>query len=286
MLDVISMRSYTSTMKDYDHLFAAENESLQAVQKCFGDSRDTPPRLQSVLDAWSDLPPHVQETISLLAELKSQQRSNAIGSVVQGKRRPNCPQQMHSGRREILRALRHVPEKYGLVMDDEGWVTVDGIIKLVECHFENLSDMKISDLLVPLGDRIEVIGDRIRATYGHSTQNFRPVEFAIPEIPLYHGTRCSNWSMIELFGLQPMSRRFVQLTSDYDYAHEIASSSGRAPLVLQVQTIAALEDDVRFFNTGTHVWLATHVPSVCLQLWGEPTTADMLGLFDKDSSDE
>jgi RNA:NAD 2'-phosphotransferase (TPT1/KptA family) len=73
--------------------------------------------------------------------------------------------------------------------------------------------------------------------------------------------------MIECFGLLPSKRRFVQLTTDFDYANEIANSKSRSPIVLQVATAAALESNVSFYPTATHVWLSTSIPATCLQVW-------------------
>lgn len=250
------------------------------------NSLDIPPRLQSVLEAWSDLPPHVQETISLLADLKSRRRSMEVRSDFRDRQRSNIEPELQRTRREILRGLRHVPEQFDLCMDCEGWVGLAGLIKSVERTITNIRDIGIVKLLAPLGDRVEVSGDRARATYGHSAKEFNPACPSIPEIPLFHGTGSRSWPLIELFGLQPMGRRFVQLTCDFEYAHEIASANCDKPIVLQVRTISASEEGVQFFETGTHVWMATHIPSVCLQIWGDSNTADTLGLFDKESNDE
>ena len=79
--------------------------------------------------------------------------------------------------------------------------------------------------------------------------------------------------MIECFGLSPAKRRFVQLTTDFDYASQIANSHSRSPIVLQVSTTEAIANGVRFYSTDTHVWLATAVPATCLQVWLDDTFA-------------
>jgi len=64
-----------------------------------------------------------------------------------------------------------------------------------------------------------------------------------------------------------MKRQFVQLTTDFDYAREVASKLPGNPVVLQISTYSAEQLKVRFFSTGTHVWLATPIPTSCLQVW-------------------
>jgi RNA:NAD 2'-phosphotransferase (TPT1/KptA family) len=90
---------------------------------------------------------------------------------------------------------------------------------------------------------------------------------SLPDAYLFHGTAASNLDFIDCFGLQPNGRRYVQLTSDFEYAMEIASRNAGEAVVLQIRTAAALESGVHFFATRTHVWLATAIPSDCLQTW-------------------
>jgi len=122
-----------------------------------------------------------------------------------------------------------------------------------------------------LNDRVQIKDHRVRATYGHSTKQFAPSTSAIPDQPLFHGTSANNWAMIECFGLSPFKRRFVQLTTDFDYASQIAKSHGRSPMVLQVATVQAIESDVKFYPTDTHVWQASTIPPICLQIWMDDT---------------
>lgn len=251
-----------------------------------GDALKIPPRLVAVLNAWSDLPPHIQETISLLAALESQQQNTYVGSGAPIGQRSSIGQQLQNARREMLRVLRHAPEQFGWRMDSEGWVSVEEVLTLVNRYITNARDIGIANLIAPLGDRVKVFEDRLRATYGHSAQSFCPATSSIPDVPLFHGTRSGNWSLIELFGLRTMSRRFVQLTSDFEYAYEVASSNGYEPLVLEVGIKAASEQGVRFFASGTHVWHATHVPAACLHIWTESKAADVRGIFEGESSDE
>lgn len=245
------------------------------------------PRLVSILNRWNELPPHIHETMTLLSELGSPRTYDS--------KKPSCETpasalcivgRLCSLRREVIRALRHSPECHDLVMDSEGWVPVEGVVAFSQEILSNVTDANIAEVIGPLGDRIELDGNRIRATYGHSTSCFAPQSPCVPDVPLFHGTLHDNWPMIELVGLQPMKRRFVQLTTDYEYASEHLSNKCNDPLILQVVNKAAMDAGVLFFDTGTHVWLASHIPSACLQLWGEPTITTKLGLFDKDACDE
>jgi putative RNA 2'-phosphotransferase len=157
-------------------------------------------------------------------------------------------------------------------MDFDGWVQESEFRNVVAQLLEDndsLQRMPMDEILsnLELIDRVQTKSGFVRAGYGHSTDRFAPPTSAIPDQPLYHGTSARNWSMIECFGLSPVKRRFVQLTTDFDYASQIANSYGRSPILLQVATAHAIECDVKFYPSGTHVWQATTIPSICLQVW-------------------
>lgn len=76
-----------------------------------------------------------------------------------------------------------------------------------------------------------------------------------------------NLPSISCFGLQSMRRRFIQLTTDFDYANAIAEQHGGSPVVFQVSLNSAIEAGVRFYWTPSHVWLSTPIPYDCLAIW-------------------
>jgi putative RNA 2'-phosphotransferase len=237
--------------------------------------------INRIVDAWPNLPPHIRETILTLVdsipsrqfhfrheEQPSVQSTSSNDFHMEGASKDFL-------RRSLLKALRHCPEQYNLNMDSDGWVNTVELGQL----FRHLTGTNVPDfdqllqvfLELDLIDRIQTKSGFVRAAYGHSTYRFAPSNTAIPDQPLFHGTSASNWSMIECFGLSPVKRRFVQLTTDFDYVSQIANLHGRSPIVLQVATAHAIECDVKFYPTGTHVWQATAVPAICLQIWLDNT---------------
>ena len=197
-----------------------------------------------------------------------------------GRRKTKCPtrrraidanEQCKPLGRKILRVLRHVPEEVFLKMEPDGWVHVEHLGDVINqwcCCSTRWTTSSLQPLMQELGiaDRVQFDRHWVRAKYGHSTQWYQPTTYADPAEPLFHGTSAINWQMIECFGLLPMGRRFVQLTTDFDYANSVASTSN-APVVLQVLRAQALADGARFVNTGSHVWLAERIPASRLQVW-------------------
>ena len=236
-----------------------------------------------IVDAWPHLPPHIRESILTLVDSVPchLSPSNEVNhpSVLSAAR--NCPDLDGAFKdtitRTLLKALRHCPELYGLKMDSDGWVSTDELghflRQLAGTNAPNAKQLQQLFRDIDLADRIQTKPGFVRAAYGHSTDKFAPSISAVPDKPLYHGTSASNWAMIKCFGLSPVKRRYVQLTTDFEYASQIANSHGRSPIVLQVATAHAIECGVKFYPTQTHVWQATAIPAICLQIWLENTDA-------------
>ncbi|MCA9130402.1 MAG: RNA 2'-phosphotransferase [Planctomycetales bacterium] len=164
-----------------------------------------------------------------------------------------------------LRVLRHSPRDFGPNMDQDGWVPVSQLVAVLANYGIDPISIPIAKFMRPLEQRVQLRAVMVRASYGHSCPEYQPGPPSIPDQPLFHGTTSECWPMIELFGLQPVRRRFVQLTTDVHYTTQIAHALESTPIVLQISTATAIEENAEFFATDTHVWLASHVPSVFLQ---------------------
>jgi putative RNA 2'-phosphotransferase len=261
------------------------NDPYDSSQNCQQDALNASRRhpltmtnLDRVVQSWPLLPPHIQEAILALVDathpdLKgwvSKPVPSVHGTTTHGSKNSQSNRATISS--TILKVLRHTPELFSLEMDFDGWVRESEFRNFIAQLLKNndsLQGMPIVEILrnLELSDRVQTRLGFVRAAYGHSTHRFAPTTSAIPDQPLYHGTSAHNWPIIECFGLSAINRRFVQLTTDFDYASQIARSHGRSPIVLQVAMSQAIESAVRFYPTGAHVWQATTIPSICLQVW-------------------
>ena len=222
---------------------------------------------------WNHLPPHVQETITLLVDQCAILPDNSCKDVIHnnGLLTRSRRTRLSSLSRWLLKILRHSPEAANVTMDRSGWIP---LIQITSSLPERLNGYSVlpHDYLAELientlGQRVQFNGENIRATYGHTTEQFDPVEALVPDAPLFHGTAWERWPLIQYTGLIPAGRRFVQLTTDFEYANRIARSRSSNPLVLQVRSLSALDAGVKFYNFGVHVWQCTTIPNYCLQQW-------------------
>ncbi|MDT9681853.1 RNA 2'-phosphotransferase [Streptomyces sp. TRM76323] len=160
----------------------------------------------------------------------------------------------------LSRHLRHQPERIGLVLDPQGWVAVDDLLRAMARHGMPLSRAELEHV-VAVNDkrRFALDGDRIRASQGHTVDVDLGLPPATPPAYLYHGTVGARLEAIRAEGLRPMSRHHVHLSPDRETAARVGSRRGR-PVVLTVDAGAMHGDGHVFHVSANGVWLTDGVP--------------------------
>ena len=168
--------------------------------------------------------------------------------------------------------LRHQPERFGLVLDEEGWASLSEVMEILR-GLPNFRWATRADVLEIVekgsGDgkrRFEVEGDRIRARYGHSVA--RPIRYTpcSPPARLYHGTSPEALPSIRREGLKPMGRQYVHLSLDPETAARVGSRHTAHPVVLTVRAAEAHAAGIEFYRAEESVYLARRVPPDFLEL--------------------
>ncbi len=166
--------------------------------------------------------------------------------------------------KQISHALRHAPWEYELELDDEGWVDLSQLLEALNSG-ASLPTVTRSNIeqMVKLADkkRHEIVGERIRALYGHSVPGKLKRQRGTPPEILYHGTNVESIGSIRERGLLPMSRQYVHLSTDKETAHLVGSRKGGRVAILSVRAHNAAADDVVFYEGNSQVWLADEVPA-------------------------
>ncbi len=167
--------------------------------------------------------------------------------------------------RAMSHALRHEPWLYELELDEEGWVSVDALVAALRCsasEWSELSRVDIDDVVVNSDKaRHEIVGNRIRALYGHSIPGRLRRQPAIPPPVLFHGTSPSSADAIRHDGLKPMGRQYVHLSVDKDAAEQVGRRKSAYPILLKVDAAAAHADGGVFYVGNDKVWLVEFVPA-------------------------
>ena len=165
--------------------------------------------------------------------------------------------------RTISHALRHAPEAHGLVLDETDSVALGDLVLALRKsakEFAELDELDIVELTFEAQKvRHEIQSGRIRALYGHSVEQRRPMIAADAPDMLFHGTAPAALEALLEHGLQPMGRQFVHLSPDTEIAVTVGSRKTAKPIILEVQARLAEKDGEKFFQMTDKIWLAEKV---------------------------
>lgn len=167
--------------------------------------------------------------------------------------------------KEITYALRHAPWEYELEMDDKGFVDIEQLLSAINEGNKYSKVIDKSDILrvmeVSNKKRLEIVGERIRAMYGHSFPMQINYEEGTPPTVLYHGTAKRFLDSIKKEGLKPMSRQYVHLSEDTETAKMVGKRRDSDPVILCIDTVKAMKAGVKFYRANDKVWLCKQLPS-------------------------
>lgn len=160
--------------------------------------------------------------------------------------------------------LRHNPGKYGLKLDEYGFVDLQEFLNAMNHmhHFQpKLTEMKIREIMHHSDkERFEIKNGRICALYGHSIPGIIKRKQAIPPDILYHGTAHRFLPSIMKEGLLPMGRQYVHLSTDVAMAESVGKRRDHHPVILKINAKQAAKDGLKFYVGNDEVWLCDHVP--------------------------
>lgn len=166
--------------------------------------------------------------------------------------------------RTMAGVLRHFPERYGLEIDNHGWVDLRDFITAVQIRnkrFRFLRPHHVVGLVEtdPKG-RYQFLDGKIRATYGHSLD----VDLDLPteNIPdlLFYPTTEEELHILMDAGLRPADRKRVHLSATYESALEAGRVRNQAPIILEVDAKKARDAGVVIQKAGKTVYTSKEVP--------------------------
>lgn len=175
--------------------------------------------------------------------------------------------------------LRHQPQRFGLTLDEEGWGSLPEVMEILR-GLPNFRWATRTDVLELVekgsGDgkrRFEVVGERIRARYGHTVAvaepqaGLKPAPMPLP--CLYHGTSRRALKHIRQEGLRPMRRQFVHLSADPETAAQVGARHAPHPVVITVCAAEAAAAGILFYQADESVYLAKAIPPEFLEFPSE-----------------
>ena len=157
--------------------------------------------------------------------------------------------------------LRHRPDKIGIVLDESGWTSVDGLLEAMRQNGHKVSQ-EMLNLVVATNDKQRFAfsddGTMIRASQGHSVNVDLGYAPADPPEYLLHGTPSTAVGVIRQEGLKKMQRHHVHLHADSNTAESVGARLG-VPVLLRIRSGQMASEGFLFFVTKNNVWLTDHV---------------------------
>ncbi|MBL8297079.1 MAG: RNA 2'-phosphotransferase [Rhodanobacteraceae bacterium] len=167
--------------------------------------------------------------------------------------------------------LRHEPGTIGITLDAQGWVDITELLAKAAAAGKPIARSDFDSVLALNDKRRFTLSEdrmRIRAEQGHSIEIELALTPVAPPPSLYHGTATRFLDAILREGLKPQSRRHVHLSADITTAHNVGSRHGK-PVVLSIDTAAAVAQGVLFFRADNGVWLTAGMPAALLTVVAE-----------------
>ena len=167
--------------------------------------------------------------------------------------------ELNSLSRIIAGALRHFPEKLGLMMDGKGWVDISSLIEAIGTGRSGFNWLRIHHIeaLVstdPRG-RYQIDGGMIRATYGH-TIDVSPDDLPLADIDeFFYPLTEEEADIILEGGLHPTDRKKVHLSGSIEKALEAGKVRTEDPLILKIDGKKAKKDGLKIYRAGKDVYI-------------------------------
>jgi putative RNA 2'-phosphotransferase len=167
--------------------------------------------------------------------------------------------ELNSLSRILAGALRHFPEKFGLMMDGKGWVDILLLIEAIgigRSGFNWLKPHHIEALVFtdPRG-RYQIDGGMIRATYGH-TIDVNLDDLPIAEIDeFFYPVTEEEIDIILEGGLHPIDRKKVHLSGTIEKAIEAGNVRTDNPLILKIDGKKAKKAGLKIYQAGKDVFI-------------------------------
>jgi len=171
--------------------------------------------------------------------------------------------ELNSLSRIMAGALRHFPEKLGLMMDGKGWVDISSLIDAIGSGRSGFNWLRIHHIEALVytdpRERYQIDGGMIRATYGHT------IDVNLDDLPsaeidtFYYPVTEEEVDMIIEGGLHPIDRKKVHLSGSMEKAVEAGKIRTDKPMILKIDGKKTKKDGIKIYHAGKDVYITDNV---------------------------
>lgn len=163
--------------------------------------------------------------------------------------------------RFVSGALRHFPEKLGLSMYEDGWVSINALAAAAARKYKWPKKYHVYALVESdEKGRYEISGGKIRAVYGHSID-------VVLDYPLYedefayYGVSPEEVDILLEEGLRPVKQRYLHLSTTLEKAIEVALIHTENPSIFKIDVAAAIDDGLNVMVANEDILLTDEIPA-------------------------
>jgi putative RNA 2'-phosphotransferase len=162
-------------------------------------------------------------------------------------------------RKLIAYILQHRPDEFGLVLDEEGFISLKELQQAIT-EEDTWSYVRRSHIIEAISDgnreQFELTDDRIRDAL------FTPIPYEPALTPkiLYQGIRRRAYPHILRQGLAPQGRTYCILATSPELARRMGRRRDPDPILVEIQAQRACEKGVIFYQANPLIYLANHIP--------------------------
>lgn len=158
--------------------------------------------------------------------------------------------------------LRHFPQKFGLEIDENGWVNFEALARVVSRKYRWANKWLLKAMVYSdEKKRYELRGDKIRARYGHSIYVKLDDMPEAEEDTLYYGTSEEEANRMLEIGIKPVNQTFVHLSTSIERSLEVAGLRTRKPIVFEIDAKQAKADGIKILKANDYIALAKEIPA-------------------------
>ncbi len=161
--------------------------------------------------------------------------------------------------------LRHFPERYGLRMDDHGYVRIKDLVESIKKR-ENYPWLTVDHITAlvqtdPRG-RYQVNGEFVRAVYGH-TVDVDLSDLPADNIPekLYFQSSRDEESLVREAGISPADKSWVHLSGTFRKAYISGLYHIDDPYVLEIDAKSMISDGFPVYRANSEIYITREVPA-------------------------
>ena len=161
-------------------------------------------------------------------------------------------------------SLRHFPEKFGLEMDEQGFVSIRDFVDAMKKSHPRYRWLRPHHIVALIETdekgRYQIVNGNMRATYGHTID--LDLKHPTDDIPdeLYYPTTQEVEDIILETGLKPSDRKMVHLSRAYEDALTAGRVRTDSPVILKVAAADMISAGMEIQHAAKTVFLTKEVP--------------------------